>query len=118
MSGQTYRPTAQTVVKWLRDNGQPLGGLTGCDAQALRAAVQIVELYAYTRGDDLAQAFGTVVRQMQPEMRFLAYHSIAHVLDWRDRARVWAQAGLEPLGSIPECTYGPRQMPAVEGRAA
>lgn len=107
MSANTYKPAAQTITKWLRQNGQALGGLTGCDARALRAAVQIVELFAYDGTRDIALAFGACVRRMQPETRHLAFHAIAHVMDWDDRAKMWAAAELEPLGQIPACTYGP-----------
>ena len=80
--------------------------------------MQIIELYNQADSGseiELALAFGSCVRQMQPELRHLAYHAIAHVMDWRNRAEIWAMAGLEPLGQIPACTYGPSgQM----GRAA
>lgn len=108
MSAPAYKPAAQTVVRWLRENGMPLGGLTGCDARALRAAVQIVELMAYSgRTLPLVSAFAACVGEMQPGTRFLAFHAIAHVLDWGDRASIWAAAGLPALGEIPVCKFSP-----------
>ena len=108
MSAPTYKPAAQTIVRWLRDNGMPLGGLTGNDARALRAAVQLVELIGYAGPSaELLQAFASCVGEMQESQRFLAFHSVAHVLNWEDRARYWHAAGLPDLGPIPVCKFSP-----------
>ncbi len=45
---------AQTVTRFLRANGLNLGGLTGQDLPALRAAAEI--LYCYNRCDQDAEA--------------------------------------------------------------
>ena len=84
------KPVAATILKWLRDNGLSLGVLTGTDARALRAAVQIVDLYSATGSLAVVQAFGSCVKEMQPSARHLAFHAVAHVLDWDDRAKLWA----------------------------
>ena len=87
------------LLAWLRLNlGRgALAPLTGTDFKALAAALHILELHAYAGGDGLLRAFREVVLQMQPSTREFAYHAIAHVLDWSDRAVVWERAGLEPL---------------------
>jgi len=101
-------PVAQSVVKWLKANGMPLGGLTGCDLRALRAAVQVVDLMSYSGlTPDLLAAFAACVREMQPSQQFLALNSVAHVLDWDDRERVWLGAGLPDLGAVPVCACSP-----------
>ncbi len=97
-----------TIAKWLRENLGPrcLAPLTGTDSRALDAAVQIIELWAYDRDHHLEVAFGLVVARMQPKCRELAYHAIAHVVEWSDRARIWDAAGLEPF--VPAvCAYEP-----------
>lgn len=104
------KPYAATVAKWLRDNGHRLGGLTGQDWPALKAAVHCAELWMVCDDEsrqNAARAFGAAVLTMQPGLRYLAYHAIAHAGDWSHRAELWGQAQLEPLGSIPRCTHGP-----------
>lgn len=105
----TNPPVAYTIEKWLRANlgAKVLGALTGTDRRALLAAVQLIELYAYDAEPRLLTAFGTIVHRMQPGTRYLAYHSIAHVLDWGTRHAVWRDAGLELLTHIPRCAHGP-----------
>ena len=118
------KPPAQTIFRWLRDNEMRLGGLTDHDASALLAAVQVAELWI--RGDaenreKSAAAFGEVVGQMQPQMRYLAFHAIAHVGDWCHRWELWMAAGLlaQDLQNVPECAFGPkRKTPATEQEAA
>ncbi|HEV2391062.1 MAG TPA: hypothetical protein VG146_01730 [Verrucomicrobiae bacterium] len=107
-----YEPSAATVLDWLHSNlgGAALAPLTGSDTHALRAAVQIMEQYAYDRHPGLLNAFAEVVGRMQPKTRELAYHAIAHPLDWSDRARVWAEAGLgTPVFFQPrmKCSFEP-----------
>lgn len=102
------RPYCQTVLPWLRSNlgRQCLAPLTSTDAAALSAAVQIVLLYAHTGGPQVLNAFGTVVQTMQRSTWELAYHAIAHILDWDDRGRVWNLAGL-PTITVRKCNWEP-----------
>lgn len=96
----------ETLPKWLKDNLGPrcLAPLTSTDAKALAAAVQIIELYAFDRREAVLIAFGAIVRCMQHTCQHLAYHAIAHVMDWGDRASVWATAGL-PAINVGRCKY-------------
>lgn len=91
--------TCDALLAWLRANlgRAALAPLTGTDGKALAAAVHIVELYAYDSDPSVLVAFRVVVVRMQPSTRHLAYHAIAHVLDWPDRDRIWALAGLLPM---------------------
>jgi hypothetical protein len=105
------KPVCETVLPWLKANlgSRCLGGLTGTDAKALAAAVQIVELYSYCPKANVAQAFGLVVMQMQRTSWHLAYHAIAHVMDWDDRERLWNLTFLGPLDQpVSVCAYEPR----------
>lgn len=90
------KPPCETVRPWLRANlgKNCLGCLTGTDAKALASAVHIIELYAYNPANCLISAFGNVVSCMQPHCAELAFHAIAHVMDWSDRERIWKAAGL------------------------
>lgn len=104
----TTKPVSATIAKWLRENGWGLGGLTGQDWPALKAAVEIVNLWCASDDEGrecAAKAFGTVVEAMQPNLRHLAYHAIAHVGDWSHRAQLWHAAGLEPLQNPGRCKY-------------
>jgi len=107
------KPPAVTIYPWLRANlgARCLGPLTGTDARALKAAVQIVEHYSYDPHLNVALAFGVMVQRMQPETRYLAYHAIAHVMDWHNRPELWERARLEPLTNIPRCEYEPKPWP-------
>jgi hypothetical protein len=102
------KPLAETIFPWLQVNlgKQCLGVLTGTDYRALRAAVQIVGLMACDDHPSLYEAFGAVVGRMQPTARHLAYHAIAHALDWSDRSRIWRRIGLEVPTS--RCEHEPR----------
>lgn len=102
------RPYCQTVLPWLRSNlgRKCLAPLTSTDAAALSAAVQIVQLYAYTGDPSVLNAFGAVVLTMQRQSMELAYHAIAHILDWDDRVRIWSLAGL-PRMAVRKCTFEP-----------
>jgi len=124
----THKPYCQTVRSWLKNNlGKDcLAPLTGTDARALDAAVHLIDLWSQCRNpsSEILQAFGIVVCQMQRHTQGLAYHAIAHVLDWPDRDDVWSWAGLseiprprtkclmEPGGSV--WTGLPMGMPAVK----
>lgn len=108
-------PAAHTVFPWLRCNlgVTALAPLTGTDHMALRAAVQVIELYQQTGDTPLLHAFRYCVRQMQRKCRQLAYHAIAHVANWEDRAHWWDHAGLwDHCDFRPEtvvrCKYEPK----------
>ena len=103
-----YQPPAATVLDWLHSNlgGRALAPLTGSDTKALRAAVQIIEAYGYDRHPSLIDAFALVVHRMQPKCRELAYHSIAHPLDWSDRQKIWRAAGFTDLPRL-KCSFEP-----------
>ncbi len=103
------KPPCVTVLPWLRANlgKQCLAPLTSTDSYALRAAVQCVELYAYTSSQDAVGAFALVVGQMQPHTRRLAYHAIAHVMDWGHRAELWERAGLDLPPNLGLCAFEP-----------
>lgn len=106
----TPKPSAVTIVPWLKANlgRHALGGLTGTDHKALLAAVQIIELYSYDRDPSLLASFGAVVRRMQPSQFFLAFHSIAHVMDWSYRLAIWHEAGLPTDIRVPRCQFEPQ----------
>ena len=118
------KPKAQTILKWLKDNGIPLGALTSHDASALLAAVQVAELWI--RGDYGNRkfsevAFRSVVEQMQESTQYMAFHAIAHVGDWCHRWELWRNAELsqEVLKHVPECKFGPvRRVAQEEGAVA
>ena len=100
----TQKPPCQTVLPWLKANLGPhaLAPLTGQDARALAVAVQAIELYAscdYSAEVRSLPAFACAVNCMQESTRHLAYHSIAHILDWGDRSKLWARAGLETINA-------------------
>lgn len=107
MRTATKQP-CQTLPSWLKDNlgAYSLAPLTGQDRAALSAAVQIVQLYQYTRSPAVAEAFGNVVRSMQESCWHLAYHSIAHVMDWHNRPELWLAAGL-PQMRVTRCKCEP-----------
>lgn len=97
----------ESLFPWLKANLGPrcLAPLTGTDTRSLRAAVQIIEAYAFDRDPSLIEAFGLVVRRMQPSTQEFAYHAIAHVMEWSDRTPIWVQAGL-PVGLSPrKCAF-------------
>lgn len=87
-------------MPWLKANLGPrcLAPLCGTDSRALQAAVQIIELYSYHGDPEVLKAFECVVRSsMQPHTMELAYHCIAHVMNWEDRSRLWHKVGLPPF---------------------
>ncbi len=106
----TTPPPAVSVWPWLRANLGPsaCGMLTGTDARALEAAVQIVHLWSRGGSDSLLPtAFRACVLEMQPAAREFAYHAIAHIGEWSSRARVWALASLPPLQAVRRCMAEP-----------
>lgn len=108
---RTPQPVTKTVFPWLKDNlGKCLGGLTGQDYPALKTAVQAVELWVSCDSQGkrhAAVAFQHAVLAMQPQLRYLAFHAIAHVADWPHREQLWTESGLVPLDNIPVCAFGP-----------
>ena len=108
------KPVCETVLPWLKANLGPrcLAPLTGADAKALAAAVQIIELYSYDSSPHVLAAFGIIVGRMQPSTQELAYHAIAHVLDWDDRARIWFSASL-PEFEPRRCLHEPAERAAA-----
>ncbi len=103
------KPACVSVLPWLRANlGKAcLGAMTNTDARALRAAVQCVELYAYTGSQGAVGAFALAVEHMQPHTRRLAYHAIAHVMDWGHRSELWTRAGLTLPSNVGLCAFEP-----------
>jgi len=103
------KPVSESIFPWLKANLGPdcLAPLTGTDYRALRAAVQTVELYSYDPAPEVLQAFCLVVNRMQTSTRELAFHAIAHVMDWSDRDTLWAAAGLLPFKARRRCAYEP-----------
>lgn len=103
----TPKPASQTIYAWLKANLGPkcLAPLTGQDAKALLAAVQTIELYSYDRNPAVIDAFSLIVRRMQPQCQELAYHSIAHVMDWSDRATIWQGAELPHFAPLRRCAF-------------
>ena len=103
-------PVSVTLVPWLKDNlGKGcFAGICSGELDALRAAVHIVALmgYDYPRKPSLTLAFADCVRELQEKHFPLAYHTIAHVLDWADRARLWRRAGL-PVIEAGQCKHEP-----------
>jgi len=103
-------PLCKSLYPWLRSNlgKRCLAPLTSCDAYALAAAVHLAELWGCTRSHDVEQAFGLVVNQMQPHTRYLAFHAIAHCLDWGHRSELWIEAGLFLKGeNLGQCSFEP-----------
>lgn len=105
------KPPSVTIVSWLQSNlgKKCLAGQTGTDQKALLAAVQIIELYSYERDERVIEAFARVVSMMQEKQRFLAYHAIAHVMEWSDRAAIWNAADLEIPRFWPRCEFEPKE---------
>lgn len=102
------KPPCTTVLPWLKANLGPhcLAPLTGTDTRALFAAVQIIELYSIQPNDTILGAFRSVVLQMQDSTKHLAFHAIAHVMDWGHRGELWERAGLPKPHNLPQCEYG------------
>ncbi len=100
------KPVCETVLPWLKANlgNHCLGCLTGYSGRALAAAVQIISAYASCDGravPHLMAAFREIVITLDDPERELVYHSIAHVLDWGDRAATWQKANCPPLAQAP-----------------
>lgn len=113
------KPGCVSLRKWLLLNlgRDALAPLTGTDSKALSAAAHIIELYAYSESEAPLVAFREVVMCMQPTTRELAFHAIAHVMDWDDRARLWMLAGLPAFRFARRCA-GEDHGTYVDGAAA
>lgn len=99
----------ETVCDWLAANlgDHALAPLTGTDSRALRAAEQILELYSYHGQQTVLDAFGAVVSCMQLHTQELAYHTIARVMNWSDREKVWRMSGLQLRWCPRVCAFEP-----------
>jgi hypothetical protein len=98
-------------MTWLQANlgKRCLAPLTGTDAKALTAAIHIIELYSYHREDQVLVAFRNIIMCMQETTRELAYHAIAHVMDWSDRNEIWCRAGLSTFSfPLRRCAFEPK----------
>ncbi len=97
------KKVSQTIRPWLTSNlgKHCLAPLTGQSSRALDAAVSIIELYSYDSNPSLIEAFRLVVLRMQDHDRELAYHAIAHVMNWSDREKIWTAASLPPFSNPP-----------------
>lgn len=109
MNESTCHQPACTVIEWLRANlgSRALAPLTGSDTRALRAAVQLIEQYSYDRHANVLHAFAYCVSRMQSTTRELAYHAIAHPMDWSDRQTVWKASGLGDFSPKLKCSFEP-----------
>lgn len=114
------KPPCVTLPAWLEANLGPrcLAPLTGTDAKALSAAVQIVELYSYCATAEVAKAFGLVVSEMQPSTREFAFHAVAHDMDWDHRYQLWTEAGLMPMARSRFCKFEPKPIPQPQAAPA
>lgn len=100
------KSTCQSLITWLKLNlgRHHLAALTGTDSRALAAAAHILSLRGVcSHNPALIAAFREVVLCMQPSTRELAYHAVAYLGEWDDRAKVWAEAGLPPLARVSVC---------------
>ncbi len=89
--------TKNEILKWLRANcGKTCcAGLTSTDVFALVTSVGLCNLIGYESAPlELFAAYRSIVLQMQPSTRWLAYHAIAIELDWSHRGMIWAHAVL------------------------
>ena len=94
--------TKTEILRWLRANKQPLGGLTSHDVEALVTSVNLSNLISYASAPPkLFEAYYSIVMEMQPTQRGLAYHAIASELDWGHREMIWTLACL-PEGDKPK----------------
>lgn len=101
---------AATVIGWLgvQLGARTLAPLTTTDNAALRAAVEILNLWNYcdeAHEDALLAAFAACVMAMQPQTREFAYHAIAHVGEWSTRRTVWTRAGLGSITPTLTCRF-------------
>ncbi len=103
--------TQTQILKWLQANlgKHCVAGLTSHDTHALVASVAMTPLISWQGAPSaIFDAYRAVVSEMQPKMRFLAYHAIACELDWSHRAMIWANAGLPPEQAGGRCEFEPK----------
>lgn len=76
------------------------------DIRAALASVALVPLISWEGApDELFFAYATIVRQMQPHTRPLAYHAIAAELDWGHRRMIWENSGLASEIPTTRCQF-------------
>jgi len=95
--------TPTQTLRWICEQAGPksLAGLTHHDTVALLASVAMLPLISYDGAPaELFFAYRAIVLQMQPKMRWAAYHAIASELDWSHREMIWRAAEL-PQGDKP-----------------
>lgn len=101
--------TSKEIFKWLQANcGKTCTApLTSTDVYALVASVNLSNLISYESAPaELFAAYGAIVRAMQPQTRWLAYHAIACELDWSHRNMIWTAAALpEEDKPARKCAY-------------
>lgn len=114
------KTAAERVLPWLRNNfgKHSLGRLTGQDTRALLCAVQAVEMLNYSDASKIPaiyEIFRAAVSCMQPHTAWTAYHSVAMIMNWEDRALVWDAAGLPAVVCQRIAINSPKDMlPAKE----
>ena len=94
--------------------------MCGQDWPALKAAVEIMNTYSvcdFNGQEQCIIAFKAMVLSMQPGLRYLAFHSIAHVMDWSTRWKVWRACGFD-APKCRECKFGPQPQPVVAAVAS
>ncbi len=106
------KPVCQSVVAFLQGNlgKRCFAPFTSQDSAAFDAAVHLLVLFNRCDGDYepvVLTAFRNAVACMQPNCRHLAYHAIAHMMDWHARGQVWSRAGLPPLDRRTICAFEP-----------
>lgn len=97
------------IFSWLKANlgKTATAPLTSTDVFALVTSVSLSNLISYRSAPpELFEAYGSIVKQMQPHTRHLAFHAIAMELDWSHREMIWDAAG---LGEFPTsvCSFSP-----------
>lgn len=103
------KPVSTTILPWLRAQfgKRCTAALTSTDLSALLAATHCAELWVSTGTGHAARAFGEVAVHMQPGTIYLAYHAVAHIGEWRQRAELWEAAGLPAMANPGVCAYEP-----------
>jgi len=98
-----------TYQAWLRANlgKRCLAPLTSQDARALDAAASVAALWQYTQRQTVADAFGAIVMLMQATTQHLAFHVVAQVGNWEDRAALWNAANLPMPWGLTKCAHEP-----------
>jgi hypothetical protein len=102
----------QELRPWLKANlgKQCLAPLTTQDDLALDAAICLLKLFNYCdsrHANEVLKAFAAAVMTMLPHNRRLAYHAIAHVMDWHNRDQIWSRCGLPEVENPGVCQHEP-----------